>query len=242
MADREVGEDVAQFLINNYLEDLLFVATISDNEILRMAQRAGVPCCIAYSSDELFNYIKKSGVIPDIGVLAWWPNIIKSPLLELPTSGFINFHPSYLPYNRGKHYNFWAIVEEAPFGVTLHFIDNTIDSGDIAFQKAIHYDWTDTGETLYKKAQSEIIRLFFEKYPLIRTLGIPRIKQDLSKGTFHAAKELDAASRIELDRKYTARHLLNLIRARTFKGYPACFFEEQGEKFEIRVKIKRVKK
>jgi hypothetical protein len=55
----------------------------------------------------------------------------------------------------------------------------------------------------------------------------------------HYAKEIDAASTIELDKIYTARELVNRLRARTFFGHPACRFEDNGETYEITVNIKR---
>ena len=68
-------------------------------------------------------------------------------------------------------------MEKVPFGVTLHFIDSGIDTGDIVFQKSIPYDWCDTGETLYKKAQAEMINLFIEKYHLIRIKNYKKISR-----------------------------------------------------------------
>ncbi len=52
--------------------------------------------------------------------------------------------------------------------------------------------------------------------------------------------ELQPASRIDLDRQSSARQLLNLLRARTFPGYPACHFEDKGEMYEVRVDIRRL--
>ncbi|NYT46280.1 hypothetical protein H0A64_15755 [Alcaligenaceae bacterium] len=42
-----------------------------------------------------------------------------------------------------------------------------------------------------------------------------------------------------MDASYKARDLLNLIRARTFDGYPACVFEEREEQYEVRITISR---
>ena len=176
----------------------------------------------------------------DILILAWWPHIIKEPLIDVPRIGTLNFHPSYLPHNRGKHYNFWAIVEEAPFGVSLHFIEKSIDSGDIAFQSRISTSWDDTGETLYYKAQSAILRLFKESFPAIKQGDIPRQPQYLKQGSFHWGKELDPASEIILDKDYTGRQLLNLLRARTFSSHPGCRFNDKGETFEVRVQITNI--
>jgi methionyl-tRNA formyltransferase len=144
-----------------------------------------------------------------------------------------------LPYNRGKHYNFWAIVEEAPFGVTLHHVDEGVDRGDIAFQARIETGWEDTGETLYRKAQVAIVRLFRDAFDDIVAGRIPRTPQDLGAGSFHLARELEPASRIDLDAPCTARQLLNVLRARTFPPHPAAWFEAGGEKYEVRVQINR---
>jgi len=176
----------------------------------------------------------------DLAILAWWPYILKQELISIPRLGCLNFHPSYLPYNRGKHYNFWALVEGAPFGVTLHWVGHGVDCGDIAFQSRLDVSWEDTGATLYQKAQAEIVRLFKEKFPEIMQGRIPRIPQDLAQGSFHKAAELDAASKIELDKSVTARELLNLLRARTFPPHPAAWFEEGGDRYEVRVEIKRL--
>ncbi|MEK6334534.1 MAG: formyltransferase family protein [Acidobacteriota bacterium] len=176
----------------------------------------------------------------DLIVLAWWPYILKAELIEIPRLGCLNFHPSFLPYNRGKHYNFWAIVERAPFGVTIHWVDVAVDCGDIAFQSRIETSWEDTGATLYYKAQEEIVRLFKEKFSEIKAGRIPRLAQDLAQGSVHRARELEEASRIELDQTYPARALLNLIRARTFPPYPAVSFVDEDQRYEVRIEIKKV--
>ncbi len=175
----------------------------------------------------------------DLLILAWWPYIIKEILIDLPRIGVLNFHPSFLPYNRGKHYNFWSIIEDSPFGVSLHFVNKTIDTGAIAFQDRILTTWEDTGKTLYDKAQTSILELFKKNFRTIKQGEIPRHQQDLMEGSFHLGKELEPASEIILDNKYTARQLLNLLRARTFHPHPGCFFTENGETFEVRIDIKK---
>jgi methionyl-tRNA formyltransferase len=188
--------------------------------------------------DETLSALKKIDL--DLIILAWWPYIIKSAALGIPRLGCLNFHPSYLPYNRGKHYNFWAIVEESPFGVSLHWITAGIDDGDIAFQRRIETTWEDTGASLFHKAQREIVALFAEKFAQITKGEIPRIPQELDRGSFHYGRELDAASRIDLDASCTARRLLNILRARTFPPHPAAWFVDEGEKYEVRVEIKKI--
>ena len=239
MADKDVGREIACFLLKEFPRDLAAIVTINRNSIFYEARKAGVQVILFQSSQQVVRQLKKSAIDPDLGVLAWWPKIIREPLLSFPRCGFINTHPSLLPYNRGKHPNFWALVEQVPFGVSLHFVDNGIDSGDIIAQRVIDYGWEDNGGSLYVKAQREIVSLFKEIYPVIRTLKIPRQKQNLEQGSFHSANEMDLASKINLDAQYKARDLLNLLRARTFPGHPACWFCDNGEEYEVRIEIRR---
>ncbi len=237
MADRRVGLAITRWLLEQFRDDVALVVATADNEISAVAREAGVSSTIHRSGAETAAIA--AGVKPDLGVLAWWPKLVKQPLLGIPRLGFINTHPSLLPHNRGKHYNFWALVEQAPFGVSLHMVEEGIDSGDVVAQRGLSYGWEDTGETLYSRAGEAMVQLFRETYPALRSGDIPRRKQDLTIGSFHRAAEMDAASRLDLDASYNARELLNRLRARTFSGHPSCWFNDDGETFEVRVEIKR---
>lgn len=236
-ADGHVGLEIAEFLIQNFKEDLALIITIEENNIFRKAQNFGVQTLVFTTSDELINKLPAD---LDFGLLAWWPKLIPKTLIECAKYGFINTHPSFLPFNKGKNYNFWALVEQNPFGVSLHQVDEGIDTGPILAQREIYYDWTDTGETLFNKAQSKIIELFTETYPKIRSGKVVFKKQNESEGSFHFASEMDAVSKIDLDKYYKSRDLINLLRARTFEGYPGCWFMENEEKYEISIKVKKV--
>lgn len=239
-ADDVVGLEVLDFLLGDYPDDLQLVVTTSENEIFQRCIGAGIPVSVFESSASIHASISTSGITADLGVLAWWPHILREPLLSITTRGFINFHPSLLPYNRGKHYNFWALVEGAPFGVSLHIVNEGIDTGDIIAQRAIPYDWTDNGESLYNKARKAIVALFRDSYPSLREAGLEAHPQNLALGSSHHSGELEKASRLDLDRFYRARDLINLLRARTFSGHPACWFEDNdGQCYEIRINIKR---
>lgn len=246
-ASGRVGLEIAQFFgeLGESVECLALDTKSDSNQNQEIVKSCQVSRERVLLSDFLYepksiSLLKSMSL--DLIVLAWWPYILKEELIGIPSVGWLNFHPSYLPYNRGKHYNFWTIVEDTPFGVTLHFIDKGVDSGDIAYQSRIQKSWEDTGETLYRKAQAEIVRLFKEKYSEIKAGRIPRVQQDPMKGTAHKSKELEAASEIKLDKTYSGRTLLNLLRARTFPPHPAAWFLDGDERYEVQVSIKRVNK
>lgn len=174
----------------------------------------------------------------DLIILAWWPYIIKESLINL-SKQVINFHPSLLPHNRGKHGYFWSIVEERPYGVSIHLVDSGIDTGPVIFQREIPVSWVDTGPDLYEKCRVEIISLFRENFNNIITGNFKSIKQDSSISSFHKAKEIEGATKLDLDKEYYCSDLLNIIRGRNFKN-GAAWFEFDGDKFEVRIDIKKI--
>ena len=241
-----VGLEIARFMRESAAPPACLVVDTRGDAALnaRIIEAAGLsdPHAVFRSdrlvSSELLSQLQARRL--DLILLAWWPYLVREPLLSMPRLGCLNFHPSYLPYNRGKHPNFWALIDETPFGVTLHFADEGVDTGDIAFQSRLETSWEDTGETLYRRAQEEIVRLFREVFPQIRQGEIPRVPQEPADGSFHRARELDPASEIHLERPCRARELLNVLRARTFPGHPGAWFVENGQRFEVRVEIRRV--
>ena len=169
LAARNVGHEIARFFGENKEPLACLVLDAKDTSGLNseIIECSGVAKTNVLYSDTIHEERTLAAfrtMSLDLIILAWWPYLIKETLLEIPRIGCLNFHPSFLPYNRGKHFNFWAIVEDAPFGVTIHFADKGIDSGDIVFQSAIEKTWEDTAETLYHKAQCEIVRLFKENF------------------------------------------------------------------------------
>ncbi len=70
-----------------------------------------------------------------VACVACFPWRIPAALLTAPRLGFLNIHPSLLPANRGPHPLFWMLRhDDRAFGVTVHFMDERWDTGDIAAQ------------------------------------------------------------------------------------------------------------
>ena len=174
------------------------------------------------------------------GLLAWWPHLLRKPLIDRFEEGVLNLHPSLLPIGRGKDPNFWALRDRTPFGVTIHFVSAGLDAGDIAFQRELPIEWTDTGETLYRRSQAELLDLLRTAVPAIASGEIPRTPQDEARATLHRRRELDSASEIRLNAMYTGRSLLDLLRARTFPGFPGAWFVDGEHRYEVRIAIERV--
>jgi len=178
----------------------------------------------------------------DLMFLLWWPYILKKETIDLVKEGVINTHPSLLPYNRGKHPYYWSIVEDTPAGATLHYITPGIDEGGILVQQGIPKDITMTGGELWQKSADLTCELFAEHYEELANGEIKPRSQILSLGTSHLGKDLEVHSKIDLERHYRADDLLNIIRGRTFDNdNPGAFFERDGKKYSVKIKIEEVK-
>jgi methionyl-tRNA formyltransferase len=174
---------------------------------------------------------------PDIGVSALFGFKLKQALLDRFPKGCINVHPSFLPYNRGAFPNVWSIVEGTPAGATVHYMDCDIDTGDIIAQKELKPEPTDTGESLYRKLMDACLGLFVQTWPLVGVGRVPRTPQPRSQGTFHKARDVEEIDEIQLNRTYTARELLDVIRARTFAPYAGAYFRTGGRKVYLRLQL-----
>jgi len=243
-ADKYVGAKTVEFILRNYFTHLkVLVVTDRKSNVLDVVDKYNFPKDKVFLNSELNSEpVLKRMIVENLDyiILTWWPYIVGEKILTIPKIGILNFHPSLLPYNRGKHYNFWTIVEDTPFGVTIHFVDKSIDSGDIVFQKSITKSWEDTGKSLYNKAQNAMVELFTQNYDKIVKGEYHKIKQDNNISSFHYGKELEQASEIFLEKKYSAKQLLNLLRARTFLPHPSCYFFDEGKKYEVKIEITEV--
>lgn len=238
----EVGYEIAKFFKENNENVSCLVLDSKDGKSLNSMILSSVNTQEIFYSDSLYEpstLEKLQNMEIDWMILVWWPYIIKENLIRIPKMGCFNLHPSYLPYNRGRHPYFWSIVEEVPFGVTLHFVDPGIDNGNIIFQEVIEKSWEDTGATLYEKSKKTIVELFKKKFPEIKKGNLLQTEQSAENGSLHYAREIEGASEIFIDGNYTARELLNLIRGRS--GFPdRCWFKDNGQKYEVSIQIRKV--
>ncbi|SEI12503.1 methionyl-tRNA formyltransferase [Methylobacterium sp. 275MFSha3.1] len=237
-----VGFEALAYVADHHSESLcgvVFHNALSQEQWHKYNRPLNVPVFVwdRMSTDELNAKINSIG--PELIFLAWWPTILQPSTISTARSAILNMHPSYLPHCRGKDPNFWALVEMRPFGVSIHHVTADIDAGDIAYQKKLAVDWTDTGMSLHLRAQEAMVQLFKDNIAQMLRLDIPHQTQQISVGSFHRRRELDTVSHIELERNYTARDLFNIVRARSYPPYPGAYFRDGDETYEVQILIQR---
>ena len=140
-----------------------------------------------------YSVTQTEDVINDLSPYDWvvsygYRHILKKQQIESSKNPIINLHISFLPYNRGSHPNYWSWVENTPKGVTIHKIDEGIDTGDIFIQKQVEFKNNETLLSSYNKLKTEIEILFINSFDDIVKGNLKATKQK-GKGTIHYKRD-----------------------------------------------------
>lgn len=115
---------------------------------------------------------------PDINVSMSFDQIIRRRLLDIAPMGFINCHAGALPFYRGRNILNWALINaEQNFGVTVHYVDEGIDTGDIIAQQIVSIEEHDTYASLLEKAVAHCADLLPEVLAKLAAGTAERIPQ-----------------------------------------------------------------
>lgn len=152
---------------------------LQDQILIRMAQERGIPVedCSNVNSDEFLKRIEKYNV--DLFVSMSFNQIFKSYTANYPRLGTINCHAGKLPFYRGRNILNWVLInDEKEFGITVHYIDEGIDTGDIIVQKSYPISDEDDYSTLLERAYTGCAGALHEAVKLIQSGTVNVIKQD----------------------------------------------------------------
>jgi methionyl-tRNA formyltransferase len=157
-------------------------------KILYLGPKSKILDFLQYSND----VTQTEDIIEDISSYDWvisygYRHILKKQHIKLAKNPIINLHASFLPYNRGSYPNYWSWVENTPKGVTIHAIDEGIDTGGIFIQKQIKFNDDETLSSSYNKLKIEIENLFIKNFNKILN-GNLKLKKQKGRGTIHYIK------------------------------------------------------
>jgi len=148
---------------------------------------------------------------PDLLVLAFVTQFAPLEMIKSATHGGINYHPSLLPKYRGGSAINWAVISgERETGVTIHKIDDGVDTGPVILQEKVDISPEDTVKSLYfEKLYPLGIKLIARAVALIREGKTRPIPQDESKASFQPViKE----SNTVINWKHSTQQVYDMIR------------------------------
>ena len=172
---------------------------------------------------EALEDIKK--INPDLIITCAYGKILPKELLEIPKLGCINVHASLLPKLRGGAPIHHAIIDGyTQTGITIMYMSEQMDAGDIINQKAINIEEEDTAETLHDKLSIIGKELLLETLPSILNKTNERTVQDSSEVTYglNISREDE---KIDFSKKKT--ELYNQIRGLNSWPGAYCYFEDK---------------
>ena len=153
---------------------------------------------------------------PDLNLSVAYDQIVRRPLREAAPRGFVNIHAGKLPLYRGRNVLNWALINgETEVGITAHFMDDGIDTGDIVLQRCLPVGWTDTYGDVLARVVDAIPDLVRDTVRAIAADRFERRSQSGLPGTyFGGRREGDEW----LDWSDSSVHLHNKVRAITRPG------------------------
>ncbi|MCD6297087.1 MAG: bifunctional UDP-4-amino-4-deoxy-L-arabinose formyltransferase/UDP-glucuronic acid oxidase ArnA, partial [Deltaproteobacteria bacterium] len=157
---------------------------------------------------------------PDILFSFYYRDMVGPSILNIPRAGCLNLHGSLLPEYRGRCPINWVLVNgEKETGVTLHYMTQDPDDGDIVCQEKIVISDMDTAQSLHEKMTKASSGMLDEILPLLKDGAAPRNPQDHAKATYFSGRHPEDG---EIDWYNTASEVRNLVRAVTHP-YPGAF-------------------
>ena len=158
----------------------------ADDPIKTFAQEKGLPVFQpkSYRSDETREQV--ASLNADLCVMAFVTLFVPEEILNIPTHGSIQYHPSLLPLHRGGSSINWPIIwGEKKTGLSIFWPDNGLDEGPILLQKEVDITDDDTLGSLYFNQLFPMgVEAMLEAVDLVRDGKAPKVDQDHSKATY----------------------------------------------------------
>ena len=170
------------------------------------------------------------GMKPDIGVMAFVTLIVPERVLNAPTLGTIQYHPSLLPRHRGASAINWAIISgEDKTGLTIFWPDKGLDTGPVLLQKEAPIGPDDTvGSVYFNHLFPDGVDAMMESIEMVKAGTAPRIVQDESQATYEG---ICGPADVEVDWSKDAQTVYNLIRGAN--PQPGAWGTLKGQKVKM---------
>jgi len=152
--------------------------TPTDSALIKLAEASGIEIHAPdnVNGDDFLSLIEPRKI--ELGVSLSYNQIFRRPIINAFPAGIINCHAGKLPFYRGRNILNWAIINgEREFGITAHYVDEGIDTGDIILQRTYPIAPEDRYQTVLSRAQEACGPLLIEALELLARGQAERIPQ-----------------------------------------------------------------
>jgi methionyl-tRNA formyltransferase len=213
------GKIVYDYLKSNKHVDLSLVITYPDENNKPRHTSFGQNSNIVKAKSANNNLKKIKKIAPELIIVAGWSELLSNELIKTPSIGTIGFHPSKLPYDRGRSVLAWQIEENyKETALSMFYYTEIPDAGDIIAQEHIKIEDNDYIDNILDKIDWATYNIMHAYFPLIRKGIAPRKPQTLNEGSFRRLrKEIDSW----INWNTNSLNIYNKIRAIS-KPYPGA--------------------
>jgi methionyl-tRNA formyltransferase len=184
-----------------------------DSLLHSMAKQQGIPFFINenINSESFLNIINIFEC--DLFVSMSFNQIFRRKIASLPLKGAINCHAGKLPYYKGRNVLNWVLInDEKEFGVTVHYIDDGIDTGDIILQQNYPISDLDDYSTLLNRSYKYCADILLQSLKLIQSNGVlVKNQKDIHPVGFYCPQRRPGDE--YLDWNKSSRDVFNFVRA-----------------------------
>jgi len=174
------------------------------------------------NSEEFINLIKTYNL--DLIVSMSFNQIFKKAIINVPRLKTINCHAGKLPFYRGRNILNWVLInDEKEFGITVHYVDEGIDTGDIILQEVYSITDEDNYGTLLERSYTGCADILYRAIKLVQSGNVkPRKQSDIDPvGSYCGIRSQGDEL---LDWNQTSREIFNFVRAISKPGPMAQTF------------------
>jgi UDP-4-amino-4-deoxy-L-arabinose formyltransferase/UDP-glucuronic acid dehydrogenase (UDP-4-keto-hexauronic acid decarboxylating) len=238
LAYHELGAAGLKAAIRNGL-DVVAVFTHRDDpseggwytSVAREAAAAGIPVFAPEKLDHPIWVERIKEMKADLLLSCHYRNMVGAKVRELFPKGCINLHSAMLPKYRGRCPINWVLVNgETETGVTLHYMSDKADAGDIIGQRKVKIDIADTARTLTASMSQATSDLLDELLPLVKANKAPRTPQEEKNASSFGRRTPEDGN---IDWTKSAEEIRNLTRAVAFPWPGAFTFAGERKPGEI---------
>ncbi len=158
------------------------------------------------------------------------------PKLLVKNIKCINIHPGLNPYNRGWYPQVFSIINNLPFGATIHEIDELIDHGPIIAKKHVDLDPWDTSLSAYEKVLKAEIQLIEEN--IVDIISNKYKTMAVKEGNINFKSDFEKLCFLDLNEKMTLKDAINRLRALSHDNFNNAYFIDEETKTKVYLKLK----
>lgn len=227
LAYNNIGcEGIKALLGNGFEIQAVFTHKDDPNEniwfqsVAELASEKGIPLYAPANINHPLWVAKIKKMNPDFIFSFYYRDMVGKDILGIPAKGCINLHGSLLPKYRGRCPLNWAVINgEKETGVTLHYMTEKPDNGDILAQEKFAIGTNDTAKDVHMNATRAAAKLLKAALPKLRKGTLKAVKQDEKKATYFGGRKPEDGA---IDWGKTASEVRNLVRGVT-RPYPGAF-------------------